>query len=270
MKIDNQLHKRLIKYLKEDYYKPTSIYPKSEKQMSNYRKKSELWIKEKIGAWEKSFYYGNKEALDARIQKELQLLKKFENEIDPQILKELAELNFRHFTEKYYIDMIVALREISIRWRSIRPGNDPPLGNYAKKILDKMLKVAIPRYTKGRPTAPDNDVIDAFWIYKRKLKLYRQIKKEITKSEYRNWQVFKSMLKRKYNVSKEELTNLRESKPSELAIEKTAQTMHYSIPWVKKQISKIRIMEYYLKTGQLIIGDPEIKKKLYEAFEIEQ
>lgn len=289
MKIDNQLHKRLIQELKK-YYKPTAVYPKDKKEIENFAKKDIKWkmviyrdlglpIKPLISAspYKKVSDYIMDQAIyfAEGFFREIALLKKFEKELDPLILVELAELNFRHFTEKYYIYMISALRHIilikrrRIAYKSIVIQNrDLPLANYAKKIVGKMLNVAIPKLKKGRKPRSLDDMIECFRFYKRKVKIYRQIKKEITKTEYRNWQVFKSMLKKKYNVCDEELNNLRDYKPSEIAIEITAEDMNKSIPWVKQQIRLGIRLEHMARAFALETYMPPELKEAWKRFEI--
>lgn len=308
MNIDNQLHQILIQELKK-YLKRISIYPKTKKEMANFREKSKIWfhiMRDCGGILMKpppSRALSEKEWMnlmrkverleDEIIQRELKLLEKFEKELDPLILIELAKLNFRHFKEKYYIDMIAALRRISLSGISTdvmddETGVEPYYGNetrglgeigrgfdkdtelkiYARNILAKMLKVAMPKFTKGRPSLSGKHWLDTYRLYKQKLKLYQKIKKEITKSCYRNWQFYKSMLKKKYNVSDNEINDLKDFKPSELAIEETAKIMQHSVPWVKKQIGIAREFESWVKiigteteTGEVI--------KPFERFEID-
>lgn len=308
MKVNNQLHKLLIQELKK-YLKRISIYPKNKKEIANFREKSKIWFHIMHDCGEilmkppPSRALSEKEWTDRMrkverlkdeiIQRELKLLEKFEKELDPLILIELAKLNFRHFKEKYYIDMIVALRRISLCGISTdvmddetgiepfygnetrglgeigrRVDNDTPLKNYARNILAKMLKVAMPKFKKGRPLLSGKHWLDTYRLYKHKLKLYQKIKKKITKSCYRNWQFYKSMLKKKYNVSDEEIDDLKDFKPSELAIEKTAKIMQHSVPWVKKQIgiarqfeSMFKLIEFETEAGEWI--------KPFERFEIE-
>lgn len=309
MKIDNQLHQILIEELKK-YLKRISIYPKNKKEIANFREKSKIWFHIMHDCGEMLMKPPPSRALsekewtnrmrkverleDEIIQRELKLLEKFEKELDPLILIELAKLNFRHFKEKYYIDMIAALRRISLSGVStdvmddetgIEPyyanetrglgeigrgfDKDTELKIYARNILAKMLKVAMPKFKKGRPSLSGKHWLDTYRLYKQKLKLYQKIKKEITKSEYRNWQFYKSMLKKKYNVSGEELNDLRDFKPSELAIEKTAKIMQHSVPWVKRQIGIARQFESSLKMIEFETEAGEVKK-VFEEFEIEQ